>query len=146
MYINTHTCMYVCTHNDADSHAHTMTWFHMHTHSDIYAQHNILTHRHTHIYSDANTHKYKCAHKWHTHVHLHIGTTIINACIHLCIYLSWVRRQSRVLIVVFFTCYGHAIIKIEVHYEFTILSISCSCTHVLVVLFLWDGIYLLDTV
>ena len=35
------------------------------------------------------------------------------------------------LTVVFFTCYGHAIIKIEVHYEFTILPISCNYIHVL---------------
>ena len=52
--MNTHTRMYVCTHNNTDSHEHTLgdtsTTF-----TDTRAC--------THIHSDANTHGYKCTHK-----------------------------------------------------------------------------------
>ena len=146
MYMNTHTHththtrMYVCTHNNTDSHEHTLgdtsTTF-----TDTRAC--------THIHSDANAHGYKYTHKWHTHAyaHLHVGTTIINVCmtyIHTQLHiLSWVRRQSGVLSVVFFTCYGYVIIKLEVHYELTI-SISCNCTHVL--FYFCEIVYSLDTV
>ena len=52
----THTCMRVCTHNNMDSHAHTLTCIHaQHNYTDTWAG--------THIHSDANTHGHKGMHK-----------------------------------------------------------------------------------
>ena len=58
MYMNTHTRthtrMYVCTHNNTDSHEHTLG-----DTSTTFTD----TRGCTHIHSDANTHGHKCTHK-----------------------------------------------------------------------------------
>ena len=129
-HIHTHTLSHTHTYTHAHTHvcmhAHTMTQIHMHTHSDIHAKH-ILTHGHTHIYTMIQTHT--DINSRTNDIHMFICTqtqpSLMHVAIYLCtpsyIYLSCVRRQSGVLTVMFFTYYGHAIIKIEIQYEFTII-------------------------
>ena len=120
----------------AYTHIHISMYLYTHVHAWICIDNHILTHAHTDIYTvmqrfidiNARTH-------WHTHVHMNIDTSNINACIHLCtssyIYFCWASRQSGVLTVVFLRAiYSHAITKIEIWYEFAI-STSCNYAHVL---------------
>ena len=118
--IYTHTCTleYACTINHILTHAHTDTYTVMQRLIDI----------------NARTH-------WHTHVHMNIDTSNINACIHLCtssyIYFCWASRQSGVLTVVFLhAIYIHAITNILIRCEFAVST--CNCAHIATALLLWD--------